>query len=232
MKIFKIGGAIFTLIGIGFLIGAYFELNSTIYFEQNAIETMGEVLRIETRSSYDSESRSTIYSDYAFIKFQNEYGMETEIEKLVSPDFEIEVGEKVVVRYLPENPSEAKLSVSFMDQYGLLIIFMVFGLAFGIGGGFAFWTGIKDDVNERRSKKFTQTIEAEVIDIAREVYNEKSPTWYRIIAKGIHPRTNEQMIFRSKIVPKNPESIKGELVTVKLHDTDNSLYWVVVDDFD
>jgi len=104
------------LIEIAFLIGSYFELKYILHFEKNAIKSIGEVLKIETRSSYDSESRSTIYSDYAIIKFQNDFGKESIIAKLVSPDFETEVGGKLVVRYLPEDPSEAKLSISLTDQ--------------------------------------------------------------------------------------------------------------------
>lgn len=82
MKVFLIVGIIFSIIGLGFLISSVVTIKEKIQFERFALKTVGTSTDIETREEYDSESRSTIYSDYAILRFSDEKGLPVTVDKL------------------------------------------------------------------------------------------------------------------------------------------------------
>ncbi len=160
MKIYIIAGTIFGLIGLGFIISSIFTIKDLIHFNTQAEDSVGTVLRIDTRAESSSSpgSRAVTYSDYAIIEFTTDNGSTHIIEKLVYPGQDIAIGDELPLRYLPKNLSNVVLD-SFWDQYGWLIISLIFGIGFTIGGSFSIWEGVKVRVNERRAHNHQEKIE-------------------------------------------------------------------------
>jgi len=133
MKECKFIKYIFTIIGAGMLIGAFFMYKDTNEFIANSIETKGTVVQLLESRSSKSSNKSIMYTPV--VQFINTKGKQMEFSSSTSsnpPKYSI--NEKVVVIYIPESPNKAKIK-SFFDLWGVIIIPGIFGLVFFIIGG-------------------------------------------------------------------------------------------------
>lgn len=133
MKTLDIIKNVFTVVGAGMLIGAFFLYQNTSQFIEKSIETQGIVVDFVGSDSSNSSDISMMYK--SLVEFTDTNG--TQIEFLSStssntPSYNI--NEKVDVIYIPEYPNEAKIK-SFFSLWGGATILGTLGLVFFIIGG-------------------------------------------------------------------------------------------------
>jgi hypothetical protein len=143
MKPIKLTGILFTLIGLAALIGAAVSVIRTRAFMRNSVPTSGEIVGIATTTDIDSDGhRST--SHFPIIRFSDGEGNKVEFQSSSSISGGITVGQMVAVRYLPDNPAEARMARSFMDIWGFSLLSTLLGAAFASLGIFFFRYGIRN----------------------------------------------------------------------------------------
>lgn len=127
-KTFTIFILAFGLPGLGFLIGGVFAFTSTQNFLDQSVSANGTVIDLGLR--YSGNSR--VY--YPIIKFTDESGQEIEFRSSFgSNPPAYQVGEKVSILYIPDNPDQARIS-SFISLWFLTLLFLGMGTIFtGIG---------------------------------------------------------------------------------------------------
>jgi hypothetical protein len=229
LKVFKIVGAIFSLIGVAALIGAIISIFTTKEFIANSILTKGEIIEIVTKKSTDSDGH-TSYSDYPVIRFKDQKNNSIEFQSSSSVSSNISVGQISDVRYLPEDPNNAKMANSFMDMWFLPVLLGIFGVVFtGLGIPF-FWLGIKDQINEKKSLTYSKVIEVPIKSVSQNrsiTVNGRSP--FQIEAQWLNPDTNEIHIFKSKNFWYDPSDyLNKETILVKADPMNLKKYWMDV----
>lgn len=228
MKLFKIVGGIFSVIGIGSLIGVVLSIISTNSFISKSEITNGRIIDIIARTSRDSDGNTT-RSRYPVIQFENKDGSIVEFESSSATSGGITIGETVEVRYLPSNPKNARISSSFMDMWGLTVFLGLFGVVFaGLGVPF-FWLGIRDSINEKKALSYSKEIKANIHEVAQNTsisMNGRSP--YVIEAQWLDPDTNEIHIFKSKNFWYDPSEYIKEEIVVKMDPRNSKKYWMDV----
>ena len=228
MKLFKIVGGIFSIIGIGALIGVAVSIVSTNNFISNSLIANGRIVDIVTKTNRDSDGNAT-RSRYPVIQFQEKNGTTIEFESSSSTSGGISIGENVEVRYLPENPKKAKISSSFMDVWGLSVFLGIFGVVFtGLGIPF-FWLGIRDSINEKNALRYSKEITARIKEVVQNTsisMNGRCP--FVIEAQWLNPDTNEIHIFKSKNFWYDPSEYLKDDIIVKMDPRNMKKYWMDV----
>jgi hypothetical protein len=214
---------------MGALIGAIISIFTTKEFIANSILTKGEIIEIVTEKSTDSDGH-TSYSDYPVIRFKDQKENTIEFQASSSVSSNTSVGQISDVRYLQENPRNAKMANSFMDIWFLTVIFGIFGVAFtGLGVPF-FWLGIKYQLNEKMSLSYSKEIEVPIKSISQNrsiTVNGRSP--FQIEAQWLNPDTNEIHIFKSKNFWYDPsEYLKKDTILIKADPANLKKYWMDV----
>ena len=228
MKLFKIVGGIFSIIGIGSLIGVVVSITSTNSFINNSVITNGRIVDIVTRTSSDSDGNTT-KNRYPVVQFQDNNGTTIEFKSSSSTSGGISIGENVEVRYLPDNPKKARISSSFMDLWGLSVFFGIFGVVLsGLGIPF-FWLGIRDSINEKNALRYSKEVTAKIKEVVQNTsisMNGRCP--YLIEAQWLNPDTNEIHIFKSKNFWYNPSEYLNDDIVVKIDPRNMKKYWMDV----
>jgi len=228
VKLFKIAGGIFSVIGICALIGVVVSIISTNNFISDSEITNGRIIDIVTRTSRDSDGNTT-RSRYPVVQFEDKNGVTIEFESSSSTSGGVSIGENIEVRYLPNNPKKAKISSSFMDVWGLSLFFGIFGVVFtGLGIPF-FWLGIRDSINERNALRYSKEIKAKIKEVVQNTsisMNGRCP--FVIEAQWLNPETNEVHVFKSKNFWYDPSEYLKEDITVKLDPRNTKKYWMDV----
>jgi hypothetical protein len=228
MKLFKIIGIIFPVIGLAALIGLVASFITTKKFIASSVVTKGEIIDIVTNTSTDSDGH-TSKSRFPVIRFQDEKGITVEFQSSTSTSNGISIGQPVTVRYLPSDPHKAKRADSFMDLWFLTIICLIFGVVFTGLGSLSLWLGIRDGLREKRAKNYSKIIEAKVKEVVYNTsisMNGRSP--YQIEAQWLDPQTNTIHIFKSKNIWYDPSEFVKEKVTVKADPQNLKKYWMDV----
>lgn len=228
MKLFKVVGGIFAIIGFAALAALAISIMNTNKFISSSVVTQGEVSDIVIRTSKDSDGNTT-RSRFPVVRFQDQQGNSIEFESSTSTSSGTSIGQPVEVRYLPQNPQKARISSSFMDMWGLSVIFGIFGVAFaGLGIPF-FWLGIKDDLNEKKALTYSKEIQATITGVSQNQsisVNGRHP--FRIEAQWHNPDTNEMHIFFSKNFWYNPSGFLKDTILVKADPHNFKKYWMDV----
>jgi Protein of unknown function (DUF3592) len=226
MKAFKIIGILCCCIGIAALIGFVFSIIHTNRFIAESVLTKGEVVDIVTHTSTDSHGRTT-RSRYPVVKFLDKNGDTVEFESSASTSGGIKIGQPIDVRFIPNNPSRAKLANSFMDIWGLTVFCGIFGVVFaGLGFPF-FWLGIRDDINEKKAQLYAKEIEVPIKGIVKNTsitMNGRSP--FQIEAQWLNPETNQVHIFKSKNIWYDPSEYCKGTVIIKADPQNLKKYWM------
>lgn len=124
----KIGRLVFSLIGIGLLLGAYLFYQHTQNFLKKAIRAEGEIVAL-----IPSEDAGTHTPQ---VSFQTQKGEIIDFTSNIGSSSydETDIGKKVTVLYLPENPQTARLQ-NFWNLWlnpivlgGFSLIFLTVGL--------------------------------------------------------------------------------------------------------
>jgi hypothetical protein len=216
MKVLKIVRWVFTIVGIGLLLGSLFVYQNTRSFLAQAVEANGTVIGLEhSRSSSTSSSGSS--STYRpVVEFTTAAGKRIEFTSSVGsnpPSYR--EGEPVTVLYLAAEPYRAKIKSFFSLWFGLIIL-LGLGLPFtGVGVGMGLVQSRsrkKAEWLRRHGRRMRTAFTSVELNNSLRV-NGRSP--YRIISQSADPASNTVRVFQSENIWFDPtEYIKGETIEV------------------
>ena len=223
MKVIKY---VFTIIGAGMLIGAYFLYKSTSTFLEDAVSTEGTVIEL-LRVYSDSDSGTSI-TYKPVVEFLDKNGSDFEFTSSSSsnpPSYSI--GEKVEVLYNPTSPNKAKIK-GFFSLWGAATIVGGLGTVFFlIGGAILIFSRNKKKLKEHL-KLEGKRIEADIQSVGLNTsyaVNGRNP--FQIIAQWQNPSTSKLHIFKSDNLWFDPSDfLKEETITVLIDKRNPNKYWV------
>ena len=214
MNALKIIKYIFTIIGLGMLVGTFFIYKSTSNFLEKAITAKGTVVDLRESRSSSSSSNSITYAPV--VKFTDNQGKETEFTNSSSsnpPSYD--VGEIVEVLYEQEKPQSAKINGFFSLWLGTLILGGLGSIFASIGLGF-FVYDIRKNKKEANLRLNGSRIETDFqsVDINTSfAVNGKNP--FVIVSQWQNPATSKLHIFESDNIWFDPtDFIKTDKIKV------------------
>ncbi len=222
MKAISILKYVFTLIGLGMLVGAAYSYIHTKNFLKDAITTNGQVIDLV----YSRSSDSDVYKPrVSFTTNTGENITFTSSSGSNPPSYS--KGETVEVFYKPENPNKAKIN-GYFSLWGATSILGGLGFVFFAIGGSMLLAGVLNKRKISYLKNFGVPILAEIqsVGINRSVrVNGRSP--FRIIAQWQNPATSEIHIFNSENIWFDPsDHIDREEVSVLIQKGNPKKYYV------
>lgn len=203
MKIVKIIGPLFTVVGVVLLIVAYWQYNETKKFIKESTIAKGTVIDLILDRS--SSSSSGVY--YPVIRFKTESGEIIEIKSDTgSNPPSHKKGAHVQVRYISNNPYRAKID-SFFSIWFFCIISAGMGIGFSGAGLAMLGTWMRSVRRDAWLQQYGQIIAAEFQSVEIDTsIKENGQSPYRIVAHWRDPLTNKLYVFKSKQIWKNPTS--------------------------
>ncbi|MDX1459213.1 MAG: DUF3592 domain-containing protein [Marinobacter sp.] len=222
MKTIKIVKYLFTLIGLGMLVGAFMLYSNTASFLDQAVSAKGEVVELIRSRSSDSVSY------YPVVVFEDSYGREVEFQSNTGsnpPSYSR--GETVSVLYEESNPEGARIN-GFFSLWGAALIVGILGLVFGGVGGGMVLHGVLKQRSQAHLRQHGVQIHAAFQSVEHNTglkVNGRSP--YRIVCQWQHPQTREIYVFRSDNLWFDPrDHLPGDTVPVLVDESNLKNYWV------
>lgn len=210
MNVISIVKYVFTLVGLGLVIGSVYSYSHTRSFLAEASTGKGEVVELVRSNSGDSD---TYRPRVVFTTASGEEITFTSTSGSNPPSYSR--GEQVDVFYLESQPNKAKVS-GFFSLWGLSLISGCIGVVFLGFGGSLLLSGVMKKRKIRYLKDYGIPILADIqsVDINRSVkLNGQSP--YRIAAQWQDPATSKIHIFSSENIWYDPsEYIDREQISV------------------
>lgn len=216
-KLAWVFGIIFTLVGIGMLVGCGWTLGSTLKFRKEATTTEGTVVDFST--SRDNKGK-VMYSP--IVEYRDLSGTTRQLSSSVSsssPGYDR--GDKVNVRFMPQTPESARID-SFMENWFAPLLLGGLGfLFFAIGVG-AFVAAVTAARNRKWLRAHGMRVQARytgvVYDESLKV-NGRSP--WRLTAQWQHPVTAAMHTFRSDAIWYDPTAVVQQETLDVLVNADN-----------
>lgn len=229
MRAFRFFGAIFGVIGFIALGVMCLSAYNTYNFVNSAVTTTGKVVKIIKKTSTDSHNNRSV-TRLPVVLFTDKNGKSYRFKSSVSSESSI-VNDSIKVMYIPNKPSNARIADSASDVWSTTLIAAAFGFIFSIIGWGIFYAGMREILQEWRSKKYTRVIEAEIVDVSRNSsisVNNCSP--YQINAQWFDSDSNQVYVFASKNLWFDPLPFLGErtVVSVRVDDYNLKKYWMDV----
>ena len=231
MKALNIIKYVFTIIGAGMLIGAFFLYTSTSTFLKTSITAEGEVIDLLTsrssRSSSNSSYSGTSITYKPLVEFIDKEGKLYEFTTNSSsnpPSYAI--GERVKVLYNPKSPHDAKIQ-GFFSLWGAALLVGGLGLVFFIIGGSMFIVSKRKKNLLKQLKLTGKRIDTDfqTVQINYSVaVNDRSP--YQIVSQWQNPETSEIHIFTSDNIWFDPSDYIEETIKVLIDKRDPKKYVV------
>ena len=222
MRAYNIVKYVFSFVGLGMLVAAFFWYSSSSDFSEKGVSTQGTVIDLVVNRSSDSRTYSPV------VVFQNEAGKQIEFKSQVgssSPDYSR--GDKVEVLYLPESPEQAKIN-SFLALWGgPLIIGGLGSIFFLIGGGLIIYPIFKSRKDEELQKN-GRRIETDFQRVElNESYSVNGRHPFQLVTQWQDPATNKVHVFQSNNLWFDPtEYIDRDRITVFIARDDPESYYV------
>jgi Protein of unknown function (DUF3592) len=224
MKTLNVIKYIFSFIGVGMLIGAFFIYLHTSNFIKNAISTDGVVVELIRVQSNDDSSDT--FSP--IVRFKNQYGLEIEFKSSSSSSpASFDIGEKVMVYYELQNPQNAKIK-AFFELWGVATIVGGIGIVFAlIGFGFFVNDKLKKDkiaYLKQNGSRIETDFQKVKVNSSFEV-NGRNP--FQILTQWQNPMTQKIHIFTSDNIWFDPSNfIKENKIKVLIDIKNTKKYWV------
>lgn len=213
---------LFTLVGGGFLAGAFFWYQSTNIFIDNAVSTEGIVIDLELSRSNDSSAY------YPILSFVDSHGNEIRFRSSSGrnpPSYS--VGEPVEILYLPEDPHDASINSFFSLWGGAVIMGFLGGVFFLIGAGIMIATrmGKKKELYLKERGTPIET-DFQGVELNESIsVNGKHP--YRILTQWHNPATSRLHVFHSNNLWFDPSNyINSDKITVFIERGNPKKYYV------
>lgn len=222
MKTLNIIKYVFSIIGLGMLVGAYFLYSNTTSFLEQAVTAEGTVVELVRSRSSDSVSY------YPVVVFEDASGRHVEFQSNTGsnpPSYSR--GETVTVLYERANPESARIN-GFFSLWGGATIVGGLGLVFGlVGGGMLVFGAARGRSKDYLQKNGVQ-VHAKFQSVEHNTnltVNGRSP--YRIVCQWQHPQTKVVHLFRSENLWFDPsDHIPGDTVPVLVDESNLKRYWV------
>lgn len=222
MKVIAIVKYVFTLVGIGMLVGAFLIYKSTNSFLAQATKAEGTVVDLVQSKS----SNSTTYRPV--VHFINQDGQKIEFMSTAGsnpPSYS--KGQKVEVLYRPTEPQNAKINGFFSLWGGSAILGGLGGVFFLIGSGIILASLLKSRKDEFLRKN-GMPLETEYQSVEQNTalsVNGRHP--FRVLTQWQNPSTSELHIFKSNNLWFDPSSyIKSKKITVFIEKNNPKKYFV------
>ena len=213
---------VFTLIGLGMLIGAFFLFSNTQSFLKTALITEGTVIDLQPSRSSDSVTYAPV------VEFQTFDGSIIEFTSSTSsnpPSYSR--GETVDVLYQGSFPERAKIN-GFFSLWGAALIVGFLGLVFFLIGFSIIVVGILKNKNIKYLKENGTRISAEFQRVKQNraiQVNDQYP--YQILAQWQNPTTTQIHIFTSENIWFDPtDYIKTDEINVLIDLQNPKKYYV------
>jgi hypothetical protein len=222
MKALAIIKYLFSLIGLGMLVGAFFWYKSTNAFLAEATKAEGSVIELRLSRSSDSTTYAPV------VNFVTRKGEEiTFVSSVSSNPPSYRVGEKVDIFYLPANPYEAKINGFFSLWGGATIVGGLGGLFFLIGIAITVLPMVKGRRDENLKHQGIP-IETEFQSVERNTaYSVNGRHPFRILTQWQNPATSEVHVFHSDNLWFDPTNyIKSKRITVFVERNNPKRYFV------
>ena len=215
---------LFTLVGAGLLVGAFFAFNSTRTFLVDAVEAQGSVISmIRSRSSSDSS-----YTYRPVVRFITRNGERVEFTSGIgSSPPAYSVGEKVTVLYSPRRPNRAKIN-SFFELWGISAILGGMGLLFfSVGFGILLVT-FRNKRKRQRLMQHGQPVQTRFVEVVHNTsYSVNGRHPYQVITQWENPMTGRVHVYKSNNLWFDPtEYVQDKPITVMIDKNDPDAYHV------
>ncbi len=226
MKAIKIIKYVFTIIGIGMLVGAFFMYKSANEFLETSITAEGTVIDLLRSRSSSSSDNSITYKP--LVEFTEKEGNRIEFSSSTSsnpPSYS--VGEKVEVLYNPESPNKAKIKGFFSIWGGVTIVGILGFVFFTIGSSIFLFDKKKSNLLKHLKQNGTR-IDTDFQSVAINhslTVNGRNP--FQIISQWQDPATSKLHIFTSDNIWFDPSDfIKGDKIKVLIDKRNLKKYWI------
>lgn len=213
---------LFTLIGLGMLVGTFYLFSSTSSFLERAVSAQGEVVQLVRSRSSDSTSY------YPVVVFRDASGRSVEFQSNTGsnpPSYSR--GEKVQVLYETSDPHGARID-GFFSLWGGALILGILGGAFALIGGGMVVFGVRKKRKQAHLQQHGVRILTSFMNVERNTslkVNGRSP--WRIVSQWQHPETGEIHLFESDNLWFDPsDHISSDTVPVLIDERDPGIYWM------
>jgi hypothetical protein len=219
MKLLRIMGMIFVVVGVLLLAGGFLSCRHTQHFIANSSIASGEVVDLVFQISSDSDSRSSDAGTYhPVIRFETQGHEVVEFRSNTGsnpPSYR--KGAAVTVRYDPNDPYTARVD-SFASLWLLAIVPGGLGLVFATAGGVMMGIALRHASMLKQLEVIGSDIitEFQSVSLDRSVaVNHRHP--YRVFSQWHDPAQNKVFTFKSKAIWFNPEKyIQGKDIRVRI----------------
>jgi hypothetical protein len=222
MKTFNALRVIFSLVGVGMLVGAFFSFQSTSTFLEAATAKPGVVTDLIRSRSSDSNAY------YPLVRFEDDQGRLTEfLSSSGSNPPSYSRGERVSVLFIPGDAESARIN-GFFSLWGVTLIIAGLGGVFLMIGAGMFVVPAVRNTGAAKLRKTGQLVQGIFQDVEKNqmiVMNGKSP--YQIVCQWQNPVTSDIHVFRSGNLWFDPsDHIQSESIPVYINPTNPKRYWV------
>ncbi|MBN2411118.1 DUF3592 domain-containing protein [candidate division KSB1 bacterium] len=219
MKILKILGLVFFLIGLTLLIAGFLSYFSTQKFITHSTVTTGTVIDLVRGTSGTDDSATSSYVYYPVVQYETINGVVIEFHSRIGsnpPSYR--KGDQVRVRYPEKDPYKARID-SFMQIWFVSIILGCLGIVFGGIGGTMLGLVLRSNRQEKWLLENGQIIftdyDSVILDTSIRL---KGQNPYRILSQWLNPQNNTVYIFKSKPILYNPEKyVKSKAIQVRIN---------------
>ncbi|NEX23553.1 DUF3592 domain-containing protein [Thiorhodococcus mannitoliphagus] len=217
--------ALFGLIGIGLLVGAYVSFEHTRDFNARAMRAEGVVQELILSRSGSGTDRSTTYRPR--VKFTTADGQRIDfVGKVGSNPPSYRPDERVTVLYLPDNPYRASIS-GFWQQWFLVVMLCGMGAIFTAVGILPLWAGLRAHKRKVRLLREGRLIQAKFQGVEPSPGRTNRRHAYRIVAHWQDPMTSKLHVFRSEPIWFDPSDyVDRELIDVRIDPQRPSSYYL------
>jgi hypothetical protein len=222
MKVMAIVKYVFTLVGVGMLVGVFLIYKSTSAFLGEAVKAEGTVVELMQSRSSDSTTYRPV------VHFINQDGQKIEFMSTAGsnpPSYS--EGQKVEVLYLTTEPQNAKINDFFSIWGGAAILGGLGGVFFLIGSGIILAGSLASRKSEYLRKNGVP-IETEYQSVEQNTafsVNGRHP--FRVLTQWQNPSTSELHIFKSNNLWFDPSSyIESKKITVFIERNNPKKYFV------
>ena len=222
MKTLKIIKYLFSIIGLGMLVGAFFFFQHTQDFLKTAVSAEGKVIDLVRSRSSDS----TVYKPV--VKFTTLTGEQVQFTSSTgSNPASYSRGETVEVLYQETSPTKAKIN-GFFSVWGGTLIFSILGAVFFLVGFSIFLFGYLKNKKDEYLKTYGSPIFTKFESVGlNESFTVNGRHPYQVTTQWKNPQTNQLHIFKSDNIWFDPtDHINTEDIVVLIDKKNPKKYFM------
>ncbi|MDR0277390.1 MAG: DUF3592 domain-containing protein [Paucimonas sp.] len=204
MKFLAVMKYLFMVSGGLLLLGAAMSYHNTSTFLASALHAQGVVIDLEEHYGDGSVTYRPV------VTFLDEQARPVRFTSaLGSAPAAYGKGEAVTVRYLPNQPEDARID-SFFEHWGTVVVMLVVGIPFFLVGVLLALFGRRRTHNKAYLQKNGVVVQAQVREVLRNrsvSLNGKNP--FVIVCEWLNPHTSQVHVFESENIWFEPSPYLG-----------------------